>query len=114
MIHTVEVLDRSGHLSLTWDPEIPESVERARGDFETLRQAGYSFFRVVDQTEAERFAGSEGALLVKRVDADEVAPVAEPVEKVRAAQRRGRGHPQKPAGAAPGERVVAVRPMRGG
>src|SRR5258708_17889271 len=47
-MHVIEVLDRSGHLSLTSDPSIPESVERARGEFDLLQKAGYQFFRVLN------------------------------------------------------------------
>jgi hypothetical protein len=109
MMRVVEVLDRSGHLSLTWDPAIPESVERARGDFEVLQQAGYQFFRVLNQDEPTGFAPHEGALVVKRVDASDVAPVAAPAQPTRAV-RRGR----KPKAEPGQERTVAMRPMRGG
>jgi hypothetical protein len=122
MIRTIEVLDRSGHLSLTWDPSIPESVERAKGDFEKLRAAGYEFFSVADPDEATGFAASDGVLIVKaRVDASSVAPVVvQPTATTpEPPARRRRGRPPKnPSPTNPSEpkqeRTVAIRPMRGG
>ena len=117
-LYTIEMLDGSGHLTLTWDPAIPESVERALKDFRELQAQGYEFFRVISRQPSPVFAPEVGALEVVRVEAAEVEPrviVAdpprvEPVEEPAGAGRRGR-----PRGArAPGERVVAGRAMSGG
>jgi hypothetical protein len=110
-LHVIEVLDRSGHLSLTWDPTIPESVERARAEFELLQQSGYQFFRVLNQDEPTGFAPQDGALVVKRVEAADVAPAVAPVPPMR---RRGRPPKERPTEEPRQERTVAMRPMRGG
>ncbi len=111
-MHVIEVLDRSGHLSLTWDPDIPESVERAQADFTKLQEAGYEFFRVLNPDQPTTgFSSSDGALIVKRVQAREVAPVVK--TPVPPARRRGRQ--PKPRDTQEGrDRTVAMRPQRGG
>jgi|SRR6185437_16674172 len=108
---TIDFLDGSGHLSLTWDPQDQASVDKARAEFEALRDAGYSFFRTVQE---ETFSAESGALEVRRVNPEEVAPrlelsepavqPAEQLEQIRRGQPRSRNK----------ERVVAARPMRGG
>lgn len=111
--HSIEFLDSSGHLSLQWDATDHDSVEHARAEFEALRQAGYSFFRVVPQQVAE-FDPSFGSLEVRRVDAAEVEPRLEvtltPAPPMDAPHKARRGRPSKAQPA----RYVAARPMRGG
>lgn len=70
-LSTIEVLDASGHLSLTWNPNDPADVARARKEVENLKAAGYGFFRVLPPEEAIDQGGGE--LIVSRVD-DPVAP----------------------------------------
>lgn len=112
MMHVVEVLDRSGHLTLTWDPDIPESVERAQEDFAKLQAAGYEFFRVLNPDQPTTgFSSAEGALIVKRVTAGEVAPVVRNPDP--SARRRGR-QPKPRDTQAGRDRTVAMRPQRGG
>jgi hypothetical protein len=45
-IGTMEVMDRTGHTTVTWDPENAESVANARTEFDRLRREGYSAFRM--------------------------------------------------------------------
>lgn len=106
MVTTIEVLDPSGHLLLTWDATIPESVERARAEFSALVAAGYQFFRVEGGTPEPSFSSEAGALTVKRVEPAEIAPTAAPADAPPPARRHGR--PPAP------DRIVATRPMRGG
>lgn len=90
---TLEVLDSSGHLTLTWDPSDPEQVQKAKEEVEQLRAAGYSFFAVVEATGDEVAAGN-GTLIVRRVENPVKPTLTLP--------------PVKPT------RNVAVRPMAGG
>lgn len=122
MMHTIEVLDRSGHLSLTWDPDIDESVNRAYADFLALKEAGYEFFRVLPPNQAAVFDPHYGALVARHITTEEAAPkLTAPVPALapqHAAKRRGR--PPKvravaePTETEPKERTVAIRPQRGG
>jgi hypothetical protein len=48
----MEILDPSGHLSLTWDAANPESVAKAGAEFARLKEAGYTFFSTPDATES--------------------------------------------------------------
>lgn len=93
---SIEVLDRSGHLSLTWDWKDKASLASARAEVKRLKEAGYSFFLVDGPLAGEPVAaaGKRGELLVRRVD-DVVAAVK---------PKRGR----------PSSKAVAIRPMRGG
>lgn len=40
----LQVMDGSGHLTLSWDPSDPATVERAKAEFDRLKAAGYAFF----------------------------------------------------------------------
>lgn len=44
MTHEMEVLDATGHVTLRWDPADPESVAKARAEFDRMRGAGFAFF----------------------------------------------------------------------
>jgi hypothetical protein len=89
----LQIMDGSGHLTLSWDPADPETIARAEAEFERLKAAGYAFFATpasphpVEALSAEALAAS-GAL--------DVRP-----EKVK------EFHPRR-------SRTVAVRPMVGG
>ena len=119
-LRSIAYLDASGHLALTWDPAIPESVERARAEFQALRDAGYTFFRVVAHQPQDSFEAEVGALQVERITPDQAEPrvkLVAPVEHTQQedASRRRRGRPPRAAPTPePEERVVAARPMRGG
>jgi hypothetical protein len=86
---TLEVLNGTGHLTLTWDPTDPKQVEKARQEVENLRAAGYSFFSILDPEE-DVIATGNGTLLVERI----TDPIRLPAKKKR--------------------KSVAVRPMAGG
>lgn len=121
---TINVLGSRGHITLTWDPDDPEDVARARAEVETLRSAGYTFF-LTEGAPADEVAAGRGQLLVRRLD-DPVTelsePVAEPEElspiakalyeeltKPDAPRRRGR----PPSNPAP-RQAAAVPRMAGG
>jgi hypothetical protein len=91
MACTLEVLNADGHLTLNWDPDNPDEVQKAKAEFEALKAAGFAFFR--EDREVRRL-GRSGALDVK-------AGEAPPVAKAREFEPRA-------------ARTVAVRPMRGG
>jgi hypothetical protein len=80
-----------------WDPADPQSVERARAEFERLRVAGYLLFALVErpgasvETKAPAFQASLGAFTGR-------SPVP----------RQTRTFEPEAT------RIVAVRPMRGG
>lgn len=49
------VMDRTGHSSITWDPNTPIEVETARASFDTLIEEGYRAFRIEgDDNQGER------------------------------------------------------------
>lgn len=50
-IGTMQVMDRTGHTSVTWDPEKPVEVRVARETFNSLREEGYNAFRVDEDDE---------------------------------------------------------------
>ena len=115
---TLEILTGRGHLTLTWDPELPEDVARARVEVERLRAAAYQFF-LVEGGPADPVAAGRGTLEVRRINdptaADEIAV---------AVTTRHPGEPLiAPAGETPtetepkrrgGRRSVAARQMGGG
>jgi hypothetical protein len=82
----MDVLDATGHLSLTWDPADPESVSKAKAEFEQLKAAGFAFFSTAGKTALR--LGRTGELRGELVQTKEFEPEA--------------------------ARTVAVRPMRGG
>lgn len=51
MTNELEVLDPTGHLSLTWNPDDPESVAKAGAEFDRLKDAGYAFFTTPESSE---------------------------------------------------------------
>jgi hypothetical protein len=44
--HVMHVMNKSGHTTVTWNPEVPASIADARREFDRLRRAGYSGFRM--------------------------------------------------------------------
>jgi len=62
MTRTMEILDPSGHLVLTWDPADEASVTRARDEFERLKGCGFAFF-MSDAPEAPKVTRLKGAAL---------------------------------------------------
>jgi hypothetical protein len=47
-IHQMDILDRSGHLHLDWDPDNTQQVRAARETFEEMTGKGYKAFMVGD------------------------------------------------------------------
>lgn len=139
MRDTLEVLNVSGHLSLSWDPENEQEVAEVRAEVERLRAAGYSFFLVEDGGPADAVAAGRGALNVRRIMDpilppsihEPTPPIMEPpsvgddddpeptdVDKrssgYRAWKRRQEQRAVGQPVSAPGRRTVAMAPMRGG
>jgi hypothetical protein len=109
-MHVMEVLDPTGHLSLTWDPEDEASVAKARAEFERLKAAGYTFYSVPVRLNAFGERAGEVSVEVGAVPAPPDAP---------APKRRGFGRRKQPEGPVKefepkSERTVATPPMRGG
>jgi hypothetical protein len=91
-MHQLEILDPTGHLILTWDPDDETSVTKAREEFDRLKGCGFAFF-LGDEDNAPRVTALKekalehsGELVIK------TARTFNPQAK----------------------RTVAVRPMRGG
>ena len=96
MTTTIEVLDPSGHLTLEWDPDDPQSVAAAEAEWEKLKDAGFAFF-----ADGEEAGGLDAGVRPRgKVEARVVQVQAEAVKP-----RRGRRGPR---------RAAAVPPMRGG
>ncbi len=45
-MHVMNVMDRNGHTTVTWDPRDRASVNDAKREFERLIREGYSAFRM--------------------------------------------------------------------
>lgn len=50
-MHVMNVMDRNGHTTVTWNPEDADSVAAARTEFQRLRREGYSAFAMNVVTE---------------------------------------------------------------
>lgn len=44
--HVMNVLDATGHTTVTWDPTDENSVRDAQREFQSLRERGFSAFRM--------------------------------------------------------------------
>jgi hypothetical protein len=44
--HVMNVMDSSGHTTVTWNPENADSVRDAKREFDALRRQGYQAFRM--------------------------------------------------------------------
>lgn len=78
--HVMEVMDHTGHQTVTWDPSDEASVADAREQFNRLRAAGYSIFRMAavgrtavveaaDQSRPlETFSPADGRMAAMRLD----------------------------------------------
>lgn len=104
---SLEVLNGSGHLVLTWNPSVPEEVEKARAEVESLKAAGYTFYAVVGAQGDEIEAG-DGQLIVERVSTP--IRLLPPVGGVPKGKKGRKPKEVKPTGV----RHVAVRQMQGG
>jgi hypothetical protein len=52
--HVMNVLDRSGHTRIGWDPSNEDEVEFARGVFEDKTAAGFRAFKVRNGEQSTR------------------------------------------------------------
>jgi hypothetical protein len=68
MNRSLEVLNSSGHLTLTWNPDKPDEVTEARKMVEKLRAEGYAFFVVAGSTGSDPVEQGNGMILVRRVE----------------------------------------------
>lgn len=110
---SIEVLGREGHLSLTWDPTNPEDVERAREEVNRLKEAGYSFFAVLQAEEGKELEQGDGSLVVRRID----DPLSPPPEEASIEKKKKPPNSKPPMEKKPkrkARKTVAMRPMRGG
>jgi hypothetical protein len=93
MENIIDVLDPSGHVSLTWHQDDEESVKAARKEFNRLKKMGFAFFITGKPTET--------ATQVKTFDdALEALNVVAPTEGKKDKKKARRG--------------VAIPRMRGG
>jgi hypothetical protein len=91
-MRVMEILDHTGHQTVTWDPNDEASVTDARRQFDRLRAQGYSMFRMAaigqtavveepDQSqELEEFNAADGRVAAVRID--EFDPQAERVTAI--------------------------------
>ncbi len=126
MICEMQVMDPSGHLSLTWDPGDAPSVARARAEFDRLKAEGWAFFTTAETPTPVPVFNTRGRPPAWRSEgALDLAPERRGDTRVdskesRAAERLDAklstdSHPVRTRTFQPkAERTVAVRPMRGG
>src|SRR5258708_2926063 len=101
---TIEVMDGSGHVTISWDSEDPAEVAKVREEFARLKAAGYAFFTTADETGYEVAAlgaglAKSGSLAARLVNPGALQSAPEPeLRQTRRFNRR--------AG-----RTVAVAPM---
>lgn len=88
----MEVLDATGHLTLSWDPDDAASVDQARAEFDRLKGNGFAFF-ASDTPAAPKITALKGKALEH--------PGELSIRLVKEFQPRA-------------TRTVAVRPMAGG
>lgn len=48
MIHTMQVLDVTGHTEVKWNPNIKEEVDVAKATFKAMTKKGYRAFEAGD------------------------------------------------------------------
>lgn len=120
MLHSLEVLNSSGHLTITWDPHKAEEVGEARAMVEKLREEGYTFFVVAGSTGKDEVEQGNGMILVRRIEdpTEDLPPepgeaTASPRPKRARKKTPGKPPPQEKSDDA-GRRHVAVRRMAGG
>jgi hypothetical protein len=135
-MNTLSILNGKGDTKLTWDAADPEQCREARATVAELKRAGYLFF-LVDGNPADEVTAGSGALIVRKLTAEEVVEepsalvpeIAEAVEPVKlvpgsvpgvcakCGRPRHRGRCRKAeieANVTPDRHVVGVRPVRGG
>jgi hypothetical protein len=53
MTHELAIMDRSGDLKLTWNPNNPAEVEACRKNFEEMRRKGYMAYKLIGREKGE-------------------------------------------------------------
>jgi hypothetical protein len=76
-LYVLQVLDRTGDLTLTWDPNDPAQVANAREEVQRLKAAGYTFFAVVGASGEDEVDAGQGTLIVRRITDPLAAPEAD-------------------------------------
>ena len=61
---TLEVLDPTGHVRLSWDPKNEREAAEAKREFERLQEAGYAFFVIPGDTQVRTWDAMLGELAV--------------------------------------------------
>jgi hypothetical protein len=107
-VNTLEILGREGHISVAWDPDNPEEVEKARAEFNRLLEAGFMLFVV---TAVKEFPEGAGEVTAELVAAPPPLPAGKPDPSSPPATARGE---QTRKFQPKAKRTVAVRPMQGG
>lgn len=97
---TLETLNHTGHMTMTWDHGNEAEAKAAREAIEKLRSEGYSFFLADGTGEGDASTG-KGHLVVQKLTPKEVAGPEGEEPETKTKGKRGR-------------RVVAVRPLAGG
>lgn len=119
MPDSLEVLNGSGHLTLTWDPDDPAEVAKAREMVERLRSEGYVFFVVEDAVGSDTVSRGAGRIIVDRINDPTRPPVpsAPPPSAAPAPEREEAppaGAPLPETSKRKGKKHVALRRMVGG
>ena len=67
-MHSLDVLNSGGHLTLTWDPEKDDETKTARDMVEKLRAEGYAFFVVAGNPGDDEVEQGNGMIIVRRIE----------------------------------------------
>lgn len=61
----MKVMGPEGDVSVEWDPEDPESVEKAKGEYDRLKKDGYEFYEVQEAKgkRVQRWSKKHGKLI---------------------------------------------------
>jgi hypothetical protein len=67
---TLDVMDSSGHTTVTWDPADAESVREARSEFDRLIGLGYQAFRLNEIRETGSVVTEEKGERIRELPAE--------------------------------------------
>lgn len=94
---------KEGHLTLDWDPDVPDDVERAKKAFVDLKAKGYRFWLMTEKGNQGKvirsFKGEHGRLIFDVAEKDEATGEEKTTEVEPREKKR---------------EVVAANPVRGG
>jgi hypothetical protein len=111
------VLGAGGHTVVSWDPDKPDEVDKARAEFERLKAAGFMLF-VVDTIESTDFPAEAGRLMAELVAAPPETPAEAPLTGALTPKPKKpkyvKGSEQQAKEFNPKKSTVAVRRMGGG